>query len=100
VKPDPPLVKQEGPDVLLSLHVQPRASRNQLVFSSDRITLRLTAPPVDGAANAACRAFLADRLDVAKSRLTILRGETARTKLIRIRDASATDVLTRFRSAE
>jgi hypothetical protein len=93
-------VKQEGPDVLLSLHVQPRASRNQLVFSSDRITLRLTAPPVDGAANAACRAFLADRLDVAKSRLTILRGETARTKLIRIRDASATDVLTRFRSAE
>ena len=100
MKPDPPLVKQEGPDVLLSLHVQPRASRNQLVFSSDRITLRLTAPPVDGAANAACRAFLADRLDVAKSRLTILRGETARTKLIRIRDASATDVLTRFRSAE
>jgi len=93
-------VKQEGPDVLLSLHVQPRASRNQLVFSSGRITLRLTAPPVDGAANAACRAFLADRLDVAKSRLTILRGETARTKLIRIRDASATDVLTRFRSAE
>jgi uncharacterized protein YggU (UPF0235/DUF167 family) len=70
------------------------------VFSSNRITLRLTAPPVDGAANAACRAFLAERLDVAKSRLTILRGGTARAKLIRIRDAHATDVLARLRSAE
>ena len=100
MKPDPPLVKQEGPDVLLNVYVQPRASRNQVVFSSDRITLRLTAPPVEGAANAACRAVLADRLDVAKSRLTILRGETARTKLIRIRDANATDVLARLQSAE
>ena len=63
------------------------------MFSSDRITLRLTAPPVDGAANAACRAFLAERLDVAKSRLTILRGETARAKLIRIRDADAAEIL-------
>ena len=100
MKPDPPIVKQEGPDVLLSVHVQPRASRNQLVFSSDRITLRLTAPPVDGAANAACRVFLAERLDLAKSRLTILRGDAARAKLIRIRDANATDVVARFRSAE
>ena len=99
MKPDPPIVKQEGPDVLLSVHVQPRASRNQFVFSSDRITLRLTAPPVDGAANAACRAFLAERLDVAKSRLTILRGDAARAKLIRIRDADAAEILSRLQPA-
>jgi uncharacterized protein (TIGR00251 family) len=99
VTPGPPLVKQEGPDVLLAVHVQPRASRNHLAFSSDRIVLRLTAPPVDGAANAACRAFLAERLDVAKSRITILRGDTARAKLIRIRDADAAAILSRLQPA-
>jgi uncharacterized protein len=99
MKPVPPIVKQDGPDVLLSVHVQPRASKNQLVLSEVRITLRLTAPPVDGAANAACRAFLAERLGVAKSRLTILRGDAARAKLIRIRDADAAHVFARIRSA-
>jgi hypothetical protein len=69
------------------------------VFSSGRITLRLTAPPVDGAANAACRAVLAERLDVAKTRLTILRGDAARTKLIRIRDADAAEILSRLQPA-
>lgn len=89
-------MKQEGPDVLLTIHVQPRASRNHLAFSSDRIVLWLTAPPVDGAANAACRAFLSERLDVAKSRITIVRGDTARAKLFRIRDADAAAILNRL----
>jgi uncharacterized protein (TIGR00251 family) len=99
VTPGPLLVTQEGPDVLLTIQVQPRASRNQLAFSSNRIALRLTAPPVDGAANAACRAFLAERLDVAKSRITIVRGDATRAKLIRIRDADAAEILRRLQSA-
>ena len=99
MKPDPPIVKQEGPDVLLSVHVQPRASRNQLVFQgADRIALRLTAPPVEGAANAACCALLADLLDLPKSRITILRGETARRKQVRIQGANATDILIRLQT--
>jgi hypothetical protein len=99
VRPAPLAVQQDGPDVLLTVHVQPRASRNQLVpHWPDHITLRLTAPPVEGAANAACCAFLADRLDLPKSRLTVLRGETARRKLIRIRDAEAAHILVRLQS--
>jgi uncharacterized protein (TIGR00251 family) len=99
VRSHPPLVQQDGPDVLLTVHVQPRASRNQLVVQlPNRITLRLTAPPVGGAANAACCAFLADCVDVPKSRLAVLRGETARRKLIRIRDADAAHVLARLQS--
>jgi uncharacterized protein (TIGR00251 family) len=84
---------------MLTLHVQPRASRNQLVFhGADRIMLRLTAPPVEGAANAACCALLADLLDLPKSRVTILRGETARRKLVRIQGANAADILIRLQA--
>jgi uncharacterized protein YggU (UPF0235/DUF167 family) len=79
--------------------VQPRASQNLLVSElPDRITLRLTAPPVEGAANAACRAFLAAWLDLPKSRILVLRGETARRKVIRIRNGEASQILARLQS--
>jgi uncharacterized protein YggU (UPF0235/DUF167 family) len=64
----------------------------------DRITVQVTAPPVEGAANDACCALVADCLDLPKSRLSILRGETGRQKLIRIRNADAARVLTRLQS--
>ena len=99
MRPALPAIRQDGPDVLLTLHVQPRASRNQLIVQrAERLVLRLTAPPVEGAANAACCAFLAERLDLPKSRITILRGEAARGKLIRIRNANCADVLARLRA--
>ena len=99
MRPDPAVVRQDGPDVLLTVHVQPRASHNRLVSElPDRITVRLTAPPVEGAANAACCAFLADWLGLPKSRVLVLQGETARRKVIRIRDAEATFVVARLQS--
>jgi uncharacterized protein YggU (UPF0235/DUF167 family) len=64
----------------------------------DSITFRVTAPPAEGAANAACRSFLADLLGIAQSRITIVRGGTARRKLLRIRDADVLTVLTRLTS--
>ena len=74
-----------GPHVTLSLRVQPRASRNAVVgWTGDTLNIRLTAPPVEGAANAACLAFLADLLDLPQSQLEILRGARSRTKVIRI----------------
>jgi uncharacterized protein (TIGR00251 family) len=95
----PPIIQQDGSDVLVTVHVHPRASRNQLVTQwPDRITLRLTAPPVGGAANAACCAFLAACLDLPKSRLAVLRGETGRQKVIRIREANVADVLAHLQS--
>ncbi len=103
----PPIV-QDGPDVLLAVRVQPRASRNQLTIVAtqpgaaepESITIRLTAPPVGGAANAACRAFLADLLGLPQSRIIIIGGETARHKLLRIRNADAASVLARLYSAK
>jgi uncharacterized protein YggU (UPF0235/DUF167 family) len=103
----PPIV-QDGPDVLLAVRVHPRASRNQLVATAggpgrhdpEIITIRLTAPPAEGAANAACRAFLADLLGIAQSRILIVLGETSRNKLLRVRDADAASILARLRSTE
>jgi len=99
VRSDPPVVRQDGADVLLTVHVQPRASHNQLVPElPDRITLRLTAPPVEGAANAACCAFLAMWLGLPKSRILVLRGETARRKVVRIRGVEVPLVVARLQS--
>ncbi len=103
-----PAVVQDGPDVLIAVRVQPRASRNRVMLtgadsrqSGPRIiTIRLTAPPVGGAANAACCAFLATLLGLSKSRVAIAQGETARHKLLRIRDADAASIIARLQSPD
>jgi len=84
---------------VVEIRVQPRASRDELVARPEALALRLTAPPVEGAANlAACR-FLAKLLDVPRSRVILDGGETSRTKRIRIRDARAADVQARLAAA-
>ena len=92
MSPDLSPVRQDGDDVLLAVRIQPRASRNELLCRPDGITLRLTAPPVEGTANAACIAYLAERFDCARSRIAIAHGQAARRKQIRIRNASAADI--------
>ncbi|MFB3817957.1 MAG: DUF167 domain-containing protein [Candidatus Methylomirabilales bacterium] len=90
---------QDGPDVLLAIRVQPRASRNELVARDAALTLRLTAPPVEGAANRAARRFLAQLLDLPPSRISLEGGEAARTKRLRIQGANAADVAARLQGA-
>ena len=96
MSPESSSVRQDGPDVLLTLRIQPRASRNEVLCRPDGVTLRLTAPPVEGAANAACLAYLAVLFDCARSHLTIMHGQTARRKQIRIRNASAAAIAARL----
>jgi uncharacterized protein (TIGR00251 family) len=77
-------VTEDG--IILNLHIQPRASKNQVCGMQDNaLKIRLTSPPVDGAANKLCREFLADLFDVPKSAVEILTGETSRHKRVRIR---------------
>jgi hypothetical protein len=71
--------------VLIRLRVQPRASVERLDgLHGDQLRLRLTAPPVDGAANAACIAFLAKTLGVHRSRILLQTGEKSRHKVLHI----------------
>ena len=71
--------------LVLSVYVQPRASKNQICgIQGDELKIRLTSPPVDGAANKLCREFVADLFDVSKSSVEIISGETSRHKRLRI----------------
>ena len=74
--------------VLLRVFVQPRASRNQLVgLLDDELKVRLTSPPVDGAANALCVKYFAKLLGVARSDIELVAGEKSRHKRLLIRHA-------------
>jgi uncharacterized protein len=89
-----------GPHITLSLRVQPRASRNAVVgWTGDTLNIRLTAPPVDGAANAACLAFLAVLLDLPQSKLEILRGARSRNKVVQITGLTQDEVRARLASS-
>jgi uncharacterized protein (TIGR00251 family) len=70
----------------LAVRVIPRSSKNEIaeILNDGTIRIRLTAPPVDGKANEALIAFLAEVLDVPRSRLEIVAGETGRDKLVSI----------------
>ncbi|PIE83180.1 MAG: YggU family protein [Candidatus Contendobacter odensis] len=75
----------DGEDVILWLRVQPRAHRDRWgELRENRFCIRITAPPVDGKANAHLREFLATLFGVAKSRVTLLAGETGCSKRLRI----------------
>jgi len=85
------------PYVTLSLRVQPRASRNAVVgWTGDVLKIRLTAPPVEGAANASCLKFLADLLDLPQSHIEILKGAHSHNKVIRITGLSKEEVHARL----
>jgi uncharacterized protein len=74
-----------GQSVLLSIRVQPRAKRDEVVGErAGAIVIRLKAPPVDGKANAALIAFIANAANLPRSRVEIVRGATAREKVVRV----------------
>lgn len=69
----------------LALRVQPRARRNEIAGErAGALLVRVTAPPVDGKANAAARRLIAKRLGVAASRVSIVRGESSRDKVVQV----------------
>jgi hypothetical protein len=78
---------------VLELLVQPRASKSRVVGEHDgRLKILLAAPPVDGEANAALVAFLADALGVKRADVALLAGETGRRKRVRVGGLTAAAV--------
>lgn len=73
-----------GTPLTVAVRVTPRARRNAVALEGDTLHVWLTAPPVDGAANAALLALLADWLGVPRRAVTLIRGETAREKVVAI----------------
>ncbi len=70
---------------VLAVQVTPRAKKNEVAgWQGEVLRVRLTAPPVEGAANAALVAFLAEALGVRKSQVELVAGQTSRHKRVRI----------------
>jgi uncharacterized protein len=68
-----------------TVKVSPRSSKNEVVeLGKNELKVRLTAPPVDGAANDALREVLAEYFHAKRSQVQIVRGETSRTKIVEI----------------
>ena len=75
----------QGLDLILDCRLQPKASCDEIVGDlGDELKIRITAPPVDGKANAHLTRFLAKSFGVSKSQVVIEKGELGRSKRIRI----------------
>jgi uncharacterized protein len=84
----------EHPDgAWLSVKVQPRASTNQIVGPlGNELRIRVTAPPVDAAANQALIEFLARQLNCPRRWIELIRGHTSRHKVLRIAGLSVDQI--------
>ncbi len=90
-------VKSVPGGVTLAVRVTPRARKNEIVgITGEALKVKLAAPPVEGAANAALCAFLAEQLGVRKSAVTLVAGQTSRHKVVRVEGVTADEVQARF----
>ncbi len=73
--------------ITLAITLVPKASKDEIVgIYGDELKITITAPPIDGKANAHLMKYLAKQFKTAKSNITLLRGETTRHKLIAIKN--------------
>jgi len=96
VNPASFLREQDGA-LFLSLKVQPRAKRTELGGTvGTELKLKVTAPPVDSAANEAVLEFLATLLDLPRRSVTLVRGQTSQHKVIRLEGLTLTQAALRL----
>ena len=89
----PEFLREQPDGVLLSVKVQPRASKNEIsVAQGNELKIHVTAPPVDAAANDALVKLLAENLDCARNRIEILRGHKSRHKILKLYGFGAGEV--------
>ena len=91
--PAPADFLQDTPSgTLLAVKLQPRASRNEILAAQGgELRIRVTAPPVDAAANEALLRLLAETLDLPRRSVELVRGHTSRHKTLRLHGISASE---------
>lgn len=91
---DAPFLQSQPDGVILSVKVQPRASRNEIGEPLGKeLRLKVTAPPVDSAANEAVVKLLAKTLGIGRNSVELVRGQTSRHKVFELHGVTATSVL-------
>jgi uncharacterized protein (TIGR00251 family) len=90
------VVTHEG-GVRFAVQAKPRARKSGVAgVREEALVVQLTAPPVDGAANAELVEMLAEALSVPRRDVVLVRGETARSKLVEVRGLAADEVRARL----
>ncbi len=90
----PPFLRSQTDGLLLSVKLQPRASANEIGEAlGNELRIKVTAPPVDAAANEALIKLLAQQLHCPHNRVDIVRGHTSRHKTVKLYGLKAEDVL-------
>ena len=81
----PAFLRVQADGVLLSVKLQPRASANAIGDAlGSELRIKVTAPPVDAAANEALVKLLAKQLDCPRNRVELVRGHTSRHKTVKL----------------
>ncbi|MFC0323641.1 DUF167 family protein YggU [Gallibacterium melopsittaci] len=76
-------IQQTAQGLLLNIYLQPKASKDQIIgLHGDELKITITAPPIDGQANAHLIKFLSKQFKVAKNQIELRKGELARHKQI------------------
>ena len=92
--PLPGFLRAQPDGTLLSVKLQPRASANEICAPlGNELKIKVTAPPVDAAANEALVKFLAEKLDCSRGRVELIRGHTSRHKTIKLHGFKPEDIL-------
>ena len=92
--PPASFLKETAGGTLLSIKLQPRASKNEIGEPlGNELKIKVTAPPVDAAANQALVEFLAETLGCSRGKIELLRGHTSRHKTLMLHGYSTDDVL-------
>ena len=86
--------------VTLAIRVQPRSSRDEIIVdpTSDQLKVRITAPPVDSAANKAMLKFIAKSLGIPPRTASLIRGEKSRNKTVLVTGPQAKTVAGKLRT--
>ncbi len=93
----PAFLRDERAGCLLAVKLQPRASANEIGEAlGNELRIKVTAPPVDAAANEALVRLLAERLDRPRHSVELMRGHTSRHKLVRLHGLSAAEASRRL----
>jgi uncharacterized protein (TIGR00251 family) len=93
-------IRDTSQGATFAVKVHPRARRNAITGAvGDALKVSLTAPPVEGKANDACLAFLAEILQLPRASVTMAAGQSSRQKVIRVAGLTAVEVEERLRAA-
>ncbi len=95
--PPATFLRETPSGTLLLVKLQPRASKNEIGEPlGDELKIKVTAPPVDSAANEALIKLLAEKLDCARNQIELIRGQASRHKIILLHGFKPEEILAKL----